>query len=250
MSEDRVNSYEGGVGKVIAQGMRVNKTAAQTTLGTIRDLAAGRQIVYAKIGAAAVSATEVLQSIAPVANHQACAVVGTASVGAKQLTITLGATAAAADLYQDGFLAVISGTGAGYSYMIDYHRSAALSTNLTVYLKDGLEAAVVSTTITSLIPNKYAGVIAAVLTNPTNSTVGVALCTGAINSYSWLGKKGPFLCKKLTAAVTNGYRMVSSSAAGSVRADAISGDATTQIVGNALQSAAAAAASVMIDLDL
>jgi hypothetical protein len=217
MSEDRVNSYEGGVGKVIAQGMRVNKTAAQTTLGTIRDLAAGRQIVYAKIGAAAVSACDVLQSIAPVANHQACAVVGTASVGAKQLTITLGATAAAADLYQDGFLAVISGTGAGYSYMIDYHRSAASAGNLTVYLKDGLEAAVISTTVTSLIPNKYAGVIETILSAATNKIVGVALCTGAINSFSWLGKKGPFLCNKTGDAVVNGNQVSTGSAAGAAK---------------------------------
>lgn len=247
---DYVNSYEGGVGKVIVQGMRINKTAAQTVLGTCRSLAAGREIVYAGIGAAAVSATEVLQSVAPIAEHQANAVVGTASVGATELTITLGAISAAADQYKDGFLCVVSGTGSGYSYMIEYHNAAAASGNINVKLKDGLEAAVISTTVTSLVANKYAGVIAAVSTNPTSDTVGVALCTGSINSFSWLGKKGPWLCKKLTAAITNGYRLVSASAAGSVRADAISGDATTQILGNALQSAASAAAMVMVDLDL
>jgi hypothetical protein len=245
---DKVNSYEGGVGKAIVQGMRINKTAAQTVLGTIRNLAGGRQIVYAGIGAAAVSACTMLQAIAPVANHQACSVVGTASVGATQVTITLGATSASADQYKDGFLAVISGTGAGYSYMIEYHNAAAASGNINVKLKDGLEAAVVSTTVTSLIANKYAGC----LKNPAPATakaVGVALCTGAASSFGWLGKKGPFMCLASGDAITNGTQVGLYSATGTVGQFA-SALETTQVVGVACQSAAAGAARCMVDLDL
>jgi len=249
MSTDRVNSYEGGVGKVIVQGMRINKTAAQTTLGTIRDLAAGRQIVYAKVGAAAVSAGDVLQTIAAVALHQACSHVGTASVGAKQVTITLGATAAAADLYQDGFFCVISGAGAGYSYMVDYHRSCAASADLQVYLKDGLEVALTSLSICSLIPNKYTGVIATILSAASNSTVGVALCTGSINSYVWLGKKGIFLCEKDAGAIAPGAQLINGSAAGTVGVIATA-TVNVQVVGKAVQSAAAGAVRCMVDLDL
>jgi len=228
MPIDRVNSYEGGVGKVIAQGMRNQLSAAVTTLGTIRQLAGGREIVYAKVGAAAISAAHVMNGVAPTANHCTIAVAATASVGAKRFTVTLGATAAAADAYKDGFVVIQSGTGVGYSYMIDYHLSCAASGNLVLNLKDGLETTLLATTRASLVANKYNGVIAA--TAGATVPVGVSLCTASAGYYVWLGKRGPWPVVVGSSALTPGDKVTLGSAAGTVL------PVPTTVVGSALLS--------------
>lgn len=248
MPYDRVNSYEGGVGKVIAQGMRVQLSAAVTTLGTIRQLAGGREIVYSKVGAAAISAAHVMCGPAAVANHCTCLVAATASVGAKRFTVTLGATAAAADLYQDGFVVIQSGTGSGYSYMIDSHLSCAASGNLVLNLKDGLETTLLATTRVSLIPNKYSGVVAA--TAGSTTPVGVSLCTASANYFVWLGKRGPWPVVVGSSAITPGDKVQIGSAAGTI-VPINSTDLTKPDVGVALQSAAGNTGTVaMVDFKL
>jgi len=251
MSQDLVNSYEGGVGKVVTQGMRINKTAAQTVLGTIRNLAVGRQIVYAKVGAAAISACTVCQSKAQTGGSSVVPCGATASIGAK--TVNLKNTAAwSADKYKDGFMCVHCGTGTGYSYMVDYHKSAAatdLSCNVT--LKDGLEVALTTASICSLVENKYNGIIASVSDEPTMSLVGVGLCTGSINTYVWLGKKGPFLVVTDTLAITAGKPVFVGCAAGTINQVRTAEDTIKPMVGHALQSAAAnSAVRILVDLDL
>ena len=250
MSQDLVNSYEGGVGKVITQGMRVNKTAAQTVLGTIRNLAVGRQIVYAKVGAAAISAATLCQSKAPTAGLGIMPCGATASIGAKSVNLVNTADITK-DQFQDGFLVVHCGTGTGYSYMIDYHLSAdASDLSINIALKDGLEVALTTASICSLVENKYNGVIAAVAGGATSTPVGVGLCTGSVNSFVWLGKKGPFLCISDTLSITAGKRVVVGSAAGTV-AQNETANFTKGIVGVAMQSAAAnSGARFLVDLDL
>ncbi len=250
MSQDLVNSYEGGVGKVIAQGMRVNKTAYTTTLGTKRDLAAGRQIVYAKIGAAAISASTLIQSKAPTAGLGVILIGATASVGAKLVNL-VNTLAITSDQFQDGFLVVQCGAGAGYSYMVDYHLSAAatdLSINVT--LKDGLEVAVSTLSFCALVENMYNGVIKSVAGGGTAAILGVGLCTGTINSYAWLGKRGPFLCITDTLAVTAGKRICVGSAAGTV-AQEETANMTKAVLGVAMQSAAAnTGVRILVNLQL
>lgn len=255
MSKDRVNSYEGGVGKVIAQGMRVEASAAATTLGTIRSLAGGREIVYARVGGAAISAAHVMAGPMAVANHCSCLVAATASIGAKRFTVTLGATAVNANAYQDGFVVVQSGTGSGYSYMIDYHLSAAASGNLVLNLKDELETILLSTTRVSLIPNKYNGVVAC---TPSGSVpVGVSLCTASAGYYVWLGKRGPWPVLVGSGAITSGGKVTIGCAAGTVlplptevTASALNTGAYP-VVGVALQSAAGNTGAVaMVDFNL
>jgi len=250
MSTDKVNSYEGGVGKVITQGMRCNETSAQTILGTIRNLAVGRQIVYAKVGVAAISAATLCQSKAGLAGYGVVLCGATASVGAKLVTV-VNTLAYTADQFKDGFLVIHCGAGTGYSYMIDYHLSAAatdLSCNIA--LKDGLEVALSTLSFCSLVENKYSGVIVAVAGGATSTPVGVGLCTGAVSSFVWLGKKGPFLCISDTLAITAGKRIVVGSAAGTV-AQEETANFTKAVIGNAMQSAAAnTGAKILVDLSL
>jgi len=251
MSQDYVNSYEGGVGRVITQGMRVNKTAQETILGTIRNLAVGRQIVYAKIGAAAISAASLCQMKTAGTSFAVVPCNATASIGAKMVSLKVTA-ALTKDQMKDGFLVVHCGTGTGYSYMIDYHLSAAatdLACNFT--LKDGLEVALTTASICSLVQNKYSGVVVAQAGGQTNPLVGVGLCTGSINSFSWLGKKGPFLCVTDSLAITAGKEVTVGCAAGTINMARSAEDTVLPSIGIAMQSAAAnSAARIMVDLDL
>ena len=251
MSQDLVNSYEGGVGKVITQGMRINKTAAQTVLGTIRNLAVGRQIVYAKVGAAAISAATLCQAKAGVASFGICPAGATASVGAKKVNLVVTA-AITADQFQDGFLVVQCGAGEGYSYMVDYHLSAAATDlSLNVALKDGLEVALTTLSICSLVENKCAAIIKVPAAGVTGSLVGVGLCTGSVNSFVWLGKKGPFLCINNTSAITVGAVLCAGSAAGTVDMIFSAALTTNPVVGRSMQTAAnGTSCRLLVDLDL
>lgn len=251
MSTDYVNSYEGGVGKVIAQGMRINKTAATTTLGTIRNLAIGRQIVYAKIGTAAVSAGTMLQSQAPSTGFSIMVCGATASVGAKIVNL-VNTAAISKDRFKDGIFVVHCGAGTGYSYVVDYHLSAAAADlSININLKDGLEVALTTASICSLVENKYNEVLKAVAGGGTSTPVGVALCTGSVNSYAWLGKKGPWLCATGTAAITNGKDLVVGSATGTVDQLSTATTSNAKRVGVAMQSCTGNANTfVLVDLDL
>lgn len=214
-NQDFVNSYEGSVGKVIAQGMRVAKSADQTTLGTIRSLAAGREIVYAKVGASAISAAHVMNGPTATAGLSAIVVGATASVGAKVVNL-YNTAAITKDQFKDGFLVVVSGTGIGYSYMVDYHLSAAATDlSININLKDGLETTLTTTSITALIPNKYNGIVAC----PADGAappVGVSLCTASAAYFVWLGKRGQFPVAVGSSGFTAGMPVVAGCAAGTV----------------------------------
>jgi len=193
---DRVHNY-GGNSKISVMGIREAKTALNTSqkfakLGDVKPLGLGREVVFAQIGAAAVSAGVTVQGPAVVANHHNRAVAITASIGATEVFLVIGATSAAADLYADGMLLITCGTGSDYSYMIQGHPAwPASSTAAKVILKDGLELALNTTSITHLVQNPYKGVVVtgdcALLTG---KLVGVTLSSAAASSFVYLGKKG------------------------------------------------------------
>jgi len=186
---DRVLT-EGGHPKISVQGIRESKSAATTIVGSVKPLAYDREVIYCKV-TTAVTIGQLCQGPAAVANHGRTAVSVTASVSDKSITVTLGATAAAKDLYKNGLLVVECGAGTGYSYMIAGHPSAAASADLKLTLKDGVEVALTTASLCTLLKNKCNGVgpttDCAAQTGP---VVGVALCSASANYYTYLGKKG------------------------------------------------------------
>ncbi len=190
---DRVNSMEGSGSKVSQDhGIRENVTSSTTVVGTCKPLSFGKEVVYCKIGATAISgAGTVIVGPAQVANHSNVTV-RTASIGAKVVIPTLGATKMAKDLYKDGYLLVNDAVGEAYSYMVAGHASAAASsTAAQILLKDGLEVALTTASEVTLIQNPYSGVLYAFESGTkTSMPVGVALCTAAASSYAWIGKTG------------------------------------------------------------
>lgn len=192
---DRVLT-EGGPSKISVQGIREAKTAATTIVGSVKELAFGKEVIYAKIGGSAVSAGSVVQGIAAVANHNGRPVAVTASIGAKLVILSLGGTSAEANLYEDGLLLVTCGAGTGYSYMISGHPAWASSDSAAeVILKDGLELALTTASICILLKNKCLGVSIAISAVMTGPWVGVVLISAAASSYVYLGKRGEWPAK-------------------------------------------------------
>ena len=90
-------------------------------IGTRMVLPDGRVFRYAFTDGAA-PAGQGVQSSAAVANHDSdLAVASAAAVGDKSVSVTLGGTAAAEDLYAEGYLFVNDVEGEGHVYKIRQH---------------------------------------------------------------------------------------------------------------------------------
>ena len=253
---DRVSeySYRGGHGKVSQdQGMREAKSAATTTVGTVKPLQGEKEILYVRLStAAAVAQARLVQAPAIVANHQAVAVNATASIGAKVVTVLLGATAATKDQYANGLFVVASGAGSGYSYVIDNHLSAAASAVVELNLRDELEVAVSTLSITQLVADPYFNAIAMPAAGLTGKPLGVTLISAALGSYVWLGKKGRWMGYVESTAITVGQRVIPGCAAGTIQGCVESLDATANkpILGFGVATAAAANSYGLVDFKL
>lgn len=171
---------------------------------------AGNEYTWAKAGAVALVAGNLLQAAAEVTNHQNCAPTATASIGATSVTITLGATAATANQYAGGWMVVTETPGEGYKYLISSHPAADSGATLTLTLSDALQVALTTSSHVDLVPNQYDGVIA----NPTTATsnpVGVATDIIAIGGYGWIGTRGVFpVLADAGAAIVVGTSIVAS----------------------------------------
>jgi len=146
---------------------------------------------YAKNGTAALGKGKMLQGAATISDHKNINVAASTPVDATEVTVTLGATAATANQYADGYLHVNAGTGAGTAYRIKSHPSAAASANLTVTLYDALETALATTNRVTLTKNKYDSVVVTPTAGLTSAVVGAPIIDVAANKYFWLQTEGP-----------------------------------------------------------
>jgi len=153
-------------------------------IGEKMQLADGRTFRYVKAGAVALVKGNLLQSAANIANHQAMTPTA-AAVGAREVTVTLGATAATANQYQGGWLVIRTGTGSPHMYQIKEHPAADASATLALTLELGVKVAIPATASSAdLITNPYYSVIVNP-TSPTGVPIGVACGTVAIGGFGW-----------------------------------------------------------------
>lgn len=132
-----------------------------------------------------------LTAAANVAHHVNTTAVASAA-GSNSPSTTLGATAAAANLYAEGYACVSVTPDAGHAYKIDNHLYNAGSTALVLNLAQGvgIENAWTTTSRVDLIKNPYDGVIQAPVTTITASPVGVAVEPIAAGAYGWIQTAG------------------------------------------------------------
>lgn len=194
----------------------------QHRLGTKAETVDGRNFRYAKAGTSALVAGTLQTGPAIVANHHNLAVAA-ASIGAFQVTVTLGATLASINQYAEGYLAVVDGTGEGHIYLIKSHPAAASSATVVVDLHEPIKVALVasSTSEVTLYPNPYnATVIAA--TTPVSANTGWAPFAVPASDFYWSHTHG------LISALIDGTPAIGAAVSGS---NAVAGAVESGVIG-------------------
>lgn len=197
-------------------------TSLETLLGSRWDLSDGRVIALGQPATGTtVAEGKLYQNAALVPNHQNIAVTAVQAYSANgnvpaKITVTLGATAATANQYQGGYLAVVDGAGEGQLLKIASHPAADASASLAVTLEDGPSTALTTASEVSLLPATGNSLII-MPTTPSNTVFGLAMYPIAAGSY------GFFLVQGIGNAL---------------------GDATTPAVGCAISWSAATAGAI------
>lgn len=166
-------------------------TTAEHAIGQKGVADDGREYRYVKAGAVALVAGNAIQSPAVIPDHLATTATATAA-GARDVIITPGATAGAANIYADGFLQVDTTPGNGYVYGIESHPAITASTAFTIRLKadDPIQVALTTASRLGLLANKYRGVIQFPVTTATGTLVGIAAYVIGANEFGWIQTKG------------------------------------------------------------
>jgi hypothetical protein len=199
-------------------------------LGTVGYDRFGRKYRYVKAGAADLVRGNVIQSSAQDTAHQNLAVAAHA-IGVTSIAATLGASAAAVNLYKDGFVYVTTTPGLGQHYPIKGHAAVLSAGVITVDLCDDspLQVALTTSSKVSLTRNPCSGVIQSPITTLTGSVVGVAVHPITTLQFGWVGVNGEF---PTLIAGTPGVGLavvVPATVAGAVVVDGAA--AATQVVG-------------------
>lgn len=208
---------------------------AQHRLATRGCTIDGRVFYYAKIGGVAAVAGSVYQSSAPVANHLALTPAA-AGIGATQVTITLGATAATANQYGEGFVQVDTTPGNGIMYGVASHPAIASSGTgvFTLFPDESIQVALTGSSRVGLIANPYADLIV-MPTTATSIVAGVPLVAAPIGHYCWVQTWGP------SPVLINGTPGVgtsvvaSATTAGAVDVATVAAEVNTRFVGRMMQ---------------
>ena len=166
-------------------------TKREHPLGAVGMTPDGRCFRWAFSGEAIGAGQVVMQKVA-VANHDMdLATVTAAAVGATTITVTLGATAATKDQYEDGAIYINDGAGEGHLYAIREHPAADSAANLTVTLHETVrEALTTGTSLSGLIENDYKDVELWDYNDIDGPALGVAPTEIADDTYFWLQTSG------------------------------------------------------------
>lgn len=114
-------------------GNTSNDSSLATLTGSRWNTADGRELVLVQVGASAITSGKLVQSPASIGANHTGLTCATASIGATQITVTLGGTAVVANQYAGGYAVISAGTGIGQTLRIASH-PAQSSTSGTVVL--------------------------------------------------------------------------------------------------------------------
>ena len=211
-------------------------TRRETMLGQVGITPDGRFHRWARNGAVALTAGKLLASAGPVANHQDL-VTAVAAIAAQTVTVTLGATAATLDQYEDGLLSVRDLTGEGHGYRIRSNPVTAASGSMVVTLRQGddVRVALDTTSQCSLHVNEYNLVVVAP-TTALGDVVGVSPGGVPINDYFWCQVSGMAVVLADTTWVVGQMVERSVNVAGAVTPVDYAGTAERGIVGRMHQT--------------
>jgi len=205
------------------------------SLGALAKTRDGRVFRYAKAGVADLIAGNLVQSPAIATAHLGI-VPAVGSPLATQIVATLGAAAAAAGQYAEGYVDVDTAPGNGYLYQVAGHAAVLSGGVITLNLRpeDGLQIGITGTSRVGLCANPFNGVIQCPIAL-TGVPVGVAGYVIPAGQYGWIQTGGPASvlvngAPGLGVTVLNG-----ATAPGSVDVMTTTNLVTSTIVGTMLQ---------------
>ena len=175
-----------------------NANLGTRPLGTRLVLPDEREYRFVLNDGTAEVAASLYQSVASVANHVNVVCDVARAVDAVIVSATLGATAAAIDIYAEGIVHVNDAAGEGYAYNITRamssgaaHAAAASSGILTVNLAPGEKVQIALTTSSevSFTRNRYHQVLIHA-SPPTGGIAGVSPGVAAADRFYWSQTKG------------------------------------------------------------
>lgn len=220
-----------GQGAPMAYASTSNDTSLATLVGSKYDTSDGRTFALVQnAGTALVSGVLVQGPVAIGANHTGLAC-STAAIGATQVTVTMGGTAATTNQYQGGFLVISAGTGIGQTLRIASHPSATSSGTCVITLEDPLKVATLAadSKATLVLPPygsangadvRTSGVVVCP-TTLTGPVIGVtvspiAASTSTVPSYGFIQTSGTVACLNQGNTAIGLDVMPSASVAGAV----------------------------------
>jgi hypothetical protein len=150
----------------------------------------------------------------PKTNHHGLSVQTAAPLGSTKVSVTLGATAAVAQEYAEGYMFTTDSTGAGTAYKISSHPAANASAVLELTLFDPIQSIALTTSSkVSLVHNTYNGVQEG--TSTTLRGAGVPLVNISAGRYGWFQTSGAAAVLG-SGTITLGAPQIAGSVAGSV----------------------------------
>lgn len=163
----------------------ISATKGSERLGQLASTSDGRVYAYSQAGASNLSAGKIVSGLATTANHVTQTGVVTA-VGDRSVSYTLGATAAASDLYADGYFAVDVGPGQNvYSILGNTNATSTNSYAVTVNLKDPITVATSTSSKFSLYPSEFKSTVLYDHNSITVPVVGVPNVAVTAAYYYW-----------------------------------------------------------------
>lgn len=155
--------------------------------GATRD---GRLFRYGLAGAVALAPGKINQVPAVVANHQNVAVQTASVVGDTTLAVTLGATAATADQYADGYVIGYDASGVGQTLQISGNAVIGSAGTGNVFLSDPIAIAQTTSGKVNLELNPWAGALVYATGATTEYCNGVTNVSLPIANYGWFQTRG------------------------------------------------------------
>ncbi len=217
------------------QGVMETSALKREILGSLRILADGRKFRYARAGAAALAAGNLITAPRADAGHLNQAA-SAAEVGDRILALTVAGAVLEND-YEDGCLQINDGDGEGHQYRILSNGACDDGEVVVLTLAEPLREALTASSKFTLVRSPWAE--AAVSADEKNPPVGVTPCGVRAGRYFWAQTGGPGLCLASDASDV-GTMLVPGATAGSLAGMNASLDVDRPIVAVAMAAAGVA----------
>lgn len=179
----------GGI-QLYSSELYVQSTVLEHNLGSRGFDEFGDIYRYIKVGASNIAAGKIMLSPTPKANHHNCAVATAVTVDGKlkQVTLTLGSTAAVAQEYAFGYLNFNASSPVGEIYRITGHPAANSAASLVVTVDRPFLTNITTSSKATLVHSPYNATITAAVA--TQRVAGVPIFAMTAANYGWVKTRG------------------------------------------------------------